>query len=87
MLTPAAILLLASYVGPTASPDAELGTDPNAAPSTYQAGTGIERKDTERAQPKKQTIDDDLNPADDALSKSEPEKAEEGHMVVPPGLQ
>jgi hypothetical protein len=82
MFTPTAILLLASYVGPTASPD----VDPNAAPSTYQAGTGIERNDTSSAyaKPKEQATDDDLNP-DDVIS--EPEQAEEGHMVVPPGLQ
>jgi hypothetical protein len=82
MLAPTAILLLASYVGPTASPDA----NPNAAPSTYQAGTGIESKNTEAKQPtrQKQTNDDDMNPDDIA---SEPEQAEEGHLVVPPGLQ
>ncbi len=95
MLTPAAVILLASYVGPTASSE----VDPNDAPSTYQAGTGIEENteietepsdkgnseiDAEDVTSQTQATDDDLNQED---TPPEPVEAEEGRMVVPPGLQ
>ena len=75
MLTPTAVLLLASYVGPVASPDVRVGVHP--VPREERV---IDRNEVEYINPEVRRAPRRVH-RDEVMS--EPERAEEGRMVVP----
>ena len=75
MITPAVVLLLASYAAPTAAPDENLeSTEPT------QEETRTEPSREKYTTPETEIRNDNSAPED---TMTEPERAEEGRMVVP----
>ena len=72
MLLSAATLLLASYVGPTSAPDANY--------EGIQEEKRIDKNNAEYRNPEVKAADTYSQPEN---AMSEPERAEEGRMVVP----
>ncbi len=75
MLTPTVVLLLASYVGPVASPDVHVGAQP-----VPREERRIDRGDAEYINPESRRMRNRYNRQP---VTPEAERAEEGRMVVP----